>query len=142
MAFAIQDTFNRYWNGLPDRNLTRIIAQSALISFAAGTLFSGGNPVCGLAGAAIAATATIIDALVRPIINHIFPDPQSISRFFVNAVVVFSLTSLAATSLATLTGIAVTVNIVAAVAATTIVNFILGNNVDPREASIYVITAT
>ena len=46
--------------------------KSALYSFTAGTILSGGNVLLGLCSAAVSAAASLIDSLIRPLLNLCF----------------------------------------------------------------------
>jgi len=57
-------------------NTLHAVGKSAFYSFAAGTLFSMGNVTLGLYSAVGSAVATLIDSLIRPLINLFFSQEE------------------------------------------------------------------
>ncbi|MBX9744147.1 MAG: hypothetical protein K2X08_02925 [Chlamydiales bacterium] len=71
-------TIQNYTHQIP-KDIAIKAAQGAIVT-ATISLFLGSTVPVALLGSSIAATATIIEALARPLIKNIFPDNQFIAR--------------------------------------------------------------
>lgn len=134
---TISEAFNSYYNQLPQGALN-VAASSYLVSFGLVTLLSGGNFALGLVGAAVAATASLIDSAIRPIINQIFSDPtsyfSSVLRKLPVICIVAGLSSVVAPALI---GIGATISIANSFALNCIFGYLFPER-DPTQASEYV----
>jgi hypothetical protein len=136
---AIQYASGNYVQRLP-QNMEKSAAASFLVSFTASTVFSGGNVALGFGAGVLAASASLLHSLIRPIIEDITSRPLTeCGRLLLQTAIILSLSALAGPFFG------ISISVIGAIALAILspfVDAIMGWQDDPFRASSYIFYAT